>query len=289
MVVRHEIRLRLRAIELLAFWEGRLVTNSLMTWFGISRQQASSDIRRYIDEINPNSLFHDPSVKGYVPAGAFRPVLTQGHINEYLELIAGMALEPSEQVLESIGALAVVQLPDRSVKPEVLRELLKACRQSLSLNVHYASMANPIFRERAIAPHSLVYTGFRWHVRAYCYERGEFRDFLLSRIDRTTKLQSDSTTETRSSEDHHWQEYLNLSIVPNPRLSKEQIALVERDFSMPDGRLTLNVRKALIHYTLQRYQVALSEEDASNPLKFPLVVGDTVKNQVAPYLFGFEA
>ncbi|RLA53243.1 MAG: WYL domain-containing protein, partial [Gammaproteobacteria bacterium] len=37
---KHEVLLRLRAIELLAYWEGRLVTNRLVAWFGISRQQA---------------------------------------------------------------------------------------------------------------------------------------------------------------------------------------------------------------------------------------------------------
>ncbi len=53
---RHEVLLRLRAIELLAYWEGRLVTNKLVAWFGVSRQQASSDIRRYLISHNPDSL-----------------------------------------------------------------------------------------------------------------------------------------------------------------------------------------------------------------------------------------
>lgn len=74
---KHEVLLRLRAIELLAYWEGRLVTNRLMSWFGISRQQASSDIKRYISVHNPGSLYHDPGVKGYglkwcSPAMAYR-------------------------------------------------------------------------------------------------------------------------------------------------------------------------------------------------------------------------
>ncbi len=83
---KHEVLLRLRAIELLAYWEGRLITNRLMAWFGISRQQASSDIKRYISVHNPDSLVHDPAVKGYVPRAGFQPVLTKGHINEYLDM-----------------------------------------------------------------------------------------------------------------------------------------------------------------------------------------------------------
>ena len=59
---KHEVLLRLRVIELLAYWEGRLVTNRLVDWFGVSRQQASSDIKRYMANHNPDSLVHDPAV-----------------------------------------------------------------------------------------------------------------------------------------------------------------------------------------------------------------------------------
>ena len=75
---KHEVSLRLRAIELLAHWEGRLVTNRLVDWFGISRQQASADIKRYITNYNPDSLVHDLAVKAYAPKPGFRPVLTTG-------------------------------------------------------------------------------------------------------------------------------------------------------------------------------------------------------------------
>ena len=52
--LKHEVLLRLRAIELIAYWEGRLITTQLMDWFGITRQQASSDINRYNSQFNPD-------------------------------------------------------------------------------------------------------------------------------------------------------------------------------------------------------------------------------------------
>jgi len=81
------------AIELLAYWEGHLVTNRLMSWFGLSRQQASADIKRYNTLYNPDALIHDPSVKGYVPKASFQPVLTTAHINEYLNMLSGLVSE----------------------------------------------------------------------------------------------------------------------------------------------------------------------------------------------------
>jgi predicted DNA-binding transcriptional regulator YafY len=280
---KHEVLLRLKAIELLAYWEGRLVTNRLMSWFGISRQQASSDIKRYISVHNPGSLHHDPGVKGYVPLGDFQPVLTQGHISEYLHMISGLVSESVAVTFESEDHLAAVQLPDRTVRPEIVREILRACRARTSVKILYASMTNLVWSERVISPHTLVYTGFRWHVRAYCHKRGEFRDFILSRIDRTPKPSSEVSPD--SARDMLWHEQILLTIVPNPKLNDGQKTLVERDFGMPDGRLQIAVRKALAHYTLQRYQAAITPEDANNEFKFPIVLLESDRNKLSPYLF----
>ena len=57
-IEKHEVLLRMRAIELLAYWEGRLVTNRLVGWFGVSRQQASADIKRYMEQEGRHPLAH---------------------------------------------------------------------------------------------------------------------------------------------------------------------------------------------------------------------------------------
>lgn len=280
---KHEVLLRLRAIELLAYWEGRLVTNRLMSWFGISRQQASSDIKRYLERHNPNALYHDHRVKAYVPVGNFCPVLTNGHINEYLNFITGLKKDEASVIFELEDIVNAVQLPDRTIRPEVMREIFRACRHQTSLKILYASMSNPVWTERVISPHTLVYTGFRWHVRAYCHLHREFRDFILSRIDRTPKPAPDLAPDPQH--DLRWQQLITFHLVPHPKLNMGQRALVEREFGMPDGRLQISVRKALVHYTLQRYQVAVSVDESTNPLKFPVVLQSTDQTKLAPYLF----
>lgn len=284
---KHEVLLRLKAIELLAYWEGRLVTNRLVDWFGVSRQQASADIKRYMANHNPDSLIHDPAVKAYVPMPGFRPVLTSGHINEYLDMVSGLVSESMAVTLETGLNFASVQLPDRAVRPEVVREVIKACRSKVSIKILYASMTNPVWNERVISPHTLVYTGFRWHVRAYCHKRGDFRDFLLSRIDRTPKPATESSHDL--IEDALWNEQITLTLVPNPKLSDGQKALVEKDFGMPEGRLQISVRKALAHYTLQRYQAAITVDEAADEFKFPIILLDSDRKKLSPYLFGSES
>ena len=280
---KHEVLLRMRAIELLAYWEGRLVTNRLMSWFGLSRQQASADIKRYNTLYNPDALVHDPSVKGYVPKATFQPVLTTVHINEYLNMLSGLVSESHTLIATPEPNLAAVQLPDRSVRPEVIREVLRACRNQNTLKMMYASMQNPQWHERIISPHTLVYTGFRWHVRAYCHQSKQFKDFLLSRIDRTPVVVAIESVDP--AQDQQWHEEIVLTLIPNPKLNSSQQALVEKDFGMPDGRLQIPVKKALAHYTLQRYQAAITLAEADDALKYPLVLQRSDIEKLSSYLF----
>ena len=283
---KHEVLLRLRAIELLAYWEGRLVTNRLVSWFGISRQQASSDIKKYMAEYNTGSLVHDPGVKAYVTSPGFKPVLTKGWINEYLSLISGMSDDTAALILQPESIFAAVQLPERSVKPEVVREILQSCHQQSAVKIVYASMSNPDWHERVITPHTLIYTGFRWHVRAYCHKRKAFRDFLLSRILRTPK--PDSAVGVSVEFDEDWQNTIDVTLLPNPLLSGKQQGLVEADYAMPEGHLTFNVRRALVHYTLQRYQAGITDSQINNPNAYPLVISPIDRQKVQGLLFGSE-
>lgn len=280
---KHEVLLRMRAIELLAYWEGRLVTTRLMNWFGLSRQQTSADIKRYNTLYNPDALFHDPSVKGYVPKASFQPVLTTAHINEYLNMLSGLVSESHALIATPEPNLSAVQLPDRSVRPEVIREVLRACRTRSCLKIIYASMHQPQWHERMISPHTLVYTGFRWHVRAYCHQSKQFKDFLLSRIDRTPSIVEIEAIDP--AQDQQWHEEIMLTLTPNPKLNQSQQALVEKDFGMPDGRLQISVKKALAHYILQRYQAAITLDEAQDALKYPLVLQATDIDKLSAYRF----
>lgn len=282
-----DLQRRLVALELVAYWEGRLITNQLMKWFGISRQQASIDIKTYLEHHNPGGLVYSPAAKGYIPTPTFKPVLTTGHINEYMTCLAAHERVAGDAVVEDYPLVSSVQLPDRSVRPEVVREIMRACRAGTSIKILYASMANPTLRERVISPHTMIYTGFRWHVRAWCHSREQFRDFILSRIDRAPKSTTDVGPGIEA--DALWSERITVALIANEHLSSEQRALVERDYGMPDGRLQISARKALIHYTLHRFQAAITDEQSSQPFAYPLQLLPADRDRIAAYLFGREA
>lgn len=254
--VRWDLALRYRLIETVAWWEGRLTTGHLMQSFGISRQQASKDINSYITDYAPKNLEYDKHLKGYVPSRHFKPLFIDDSASAYLHL-----LSQNYERAPHIDGLAlayahteVLGVPDRSVRPEVLRPLLKACREGLRLECEYVSFTTPEVETRLIAPHTLIYTGMRWHVRAYCEKNGDYRDFVLSRFRGEPGLMDDQSEHNRDL-DSGWNTELAVVIEPDSRLKPEQRAIIEADYGMQNGQLLIATRGALVQYVLQRYQI----------------------------------
>jgi len=253
--IRWDLALRYRLIETIAWWEGRLTTGHLMQSFGISRQQASKDINTYLNEHAPKNLTYDRHLKGYKPARSFQPLFIDGSASAYLRL-----LDQNRSRAPHIEGLAlayahtdVLEVPDRSIRPEVLRPILQACREGLRLETEYVSLANPQPEIRVMAPHTLVFTGMRWHVRAYCEKNHEYRDFVLSRFRGEPDLM-DASEHTREW-DEAWNTAVTVLLEPDARLSPAQKAIIETDYGMLDGQLPIATRGALVQYVLQRYGI----------------------------------
>lgn len=64
---------RLRLIDTLAGQYGAVGRGVLMDYFGISRPQASADLKRY-RELAPNNLKYDTTAKAYVKTQSFERV-----------------------------------------------------------------------------------------------------------------------------------------------------------------------------------------------------------------------
>ena len=259
-----------------------MTTGHLIQSFGISRQQASKDINTYITEHAPRNLTYDKQLKGYIPSKHFKPRFIDDSASAYLHLL----YQNNERAPHIEGlALAyahtkVLEVPDRSIRPQILRPLLKACREGLRLETEYVSLANPEPEVRLIAPHTLVYTGMRWHVRAYCEKNGKYRDFVLSRLRGEPELLGKS--DNPIGEDHVWQTAVDLVITPDQRLAAMQRAIIEADFGMLDGQLVIPSRQALVKYVLQRYQI-----DPKNLDPKPEAQQIVVKNlqELKPWLY----
>jgi predicted DNA-binding transcriptional regulator YafY len=280
---RWDLLLRYRFIETLVLWEGRLTTRHLCDTFGIGRQQASKDINNYIREVGPGNLEYDKFLKGYKPTATFKPQVTEGLADEYLHLMArnNELMNVFESLSLNVANAEVLSVPVRDVKPEVLRPIMQAARQQKRLDVDYVSLNHPDREGRVIVPHTLVYTGLRWHVRAWCEKNGEYRDFVLSRFREIPDIMDDS--EHGADGDEQWNTFVDLCIVPDPRLSKEQQEVVEADYGMNKGMLQVSTRARLVPYVLQLLHINPNEL-ADDPTAQQIILKN--RDELTPWLFG---
>ncbi|KAE9627139.1 WYL domain-containing protein [Aeromonas veronii] len=273
--------LRFRLLEIVLQWEGRLTTNHLMTAFNIGRQQASRDINHYLTYYSPVGLIYDRSLKGYKPTEQFVPRFSEGKVDEYLMLLhrekqhqrqheAGLLTLPLMDL--RYGHIEILDVPNRHIDPKIVRGLVQAVRGQLRVDVDYVSLSSEEQSGRNIVPHTLVYDGIRWHVRAYCEKKGVYLDFVMSRFRGEPELLD--TSPHGRDQDLEWNTQVTAVVIPNPTLSTGQQAIIASDYAMPDGKLLLNQRIPLIHYALERMQVSYNGDHEQYPLLYPLVLAN---------------
>ncbi|WP_295538775.1 WYL domain-containing protein [Thiolapillus sp.] len=250
-------RARLKAIETLAYWKGRVNTSDLIRHFGISRAVALRDFKIYRG-VAPRNLEYNPTDKAFAPAEGFSPLLGVPHFDDWI------AMSP--------GNCEIVERPLFDLSREITRPTLMAINQGLALHVLYRSMEHPDGMERRLYPHTLVYTGFRWHVRAWCDFREEFRDFNLSRMVRACVLDQKAPENVVRQQDSLWNRMVEIRLKANPELSKKEQHLIEAEFGMQRKILSVTTRAALVMYVLQSFQVEVNKE--TNPRKNRLVLSN---------------
>ncbi len=279
---RWEQLLRYRFIEIIVLWEGRLTTRHLREVFGLGRQQASKDINNYKRSIGPGNLEYNTAAKGYRPSASFSPVVSRGTVEEYLEIIAGTSdmLQVLGRLPDALTATEVLHAPNRQVTPEILRPIIRAARESRRVEVDYVSLNAPNREGRIIVPHTLVWTGQRWHVRGWCEKNQDYRDFVLSRFRGEPDMLDIS--EHTDKEDTEWQTRVDIVITPDPRLSPAQQDVVAHDYGMIGGQWHLSVRAKLLPYYLKLLQIDY-QGVKSDPKAQQLVILNP--DELEPWLF----
>ena len=253
--LRWDLLLRYRLIEIIVFWEGRLTTNHLIDTFGIGRQQASKDINNYNNKVGVGNLVYDKFLKGYKPTPQFKPAVTSGTADEYLHLLnRNNDLSQTFDTLPlATGNTEILHVPVRNIDPSIIRAIVTAARQQKRLDVDYVSVNNPNREGRVIAPHTIVHTGLRWHVRAWCEKNQDYRDFVLSRFRGVPEIMD--LSEHNIDDDNSWNTPVTIKLKPDTRLSREQKAVIARDYGMTNGVLKIATRGSLVQYALQQLHV----------------------------------
>lgn len=249
---------RLAHIERLLWWRGWVRRKDIVAAFSISELQASHDLREYRTRY-PETITYDQNAARYVATEKFKrresgpPSLEEAEI-----ILAGMPRGP-----EAGPWVGGVVLPARNAGPEITQAVVRAMLTGQSLNIRYASIHSNTLRWRWITPHALGRDGWRWHVRAYCSDENDFRDFVLGRIAETGEF---GPAAAKPEDDLGWSQEETVQVKPHPALGAAQQRALKLDFNFEGGVLHLKGTPALLHYALAA--LGLSEDGQPPVMRF---------------------
>lgn len=289
---------RLEFIDFRLSCDGRFNRKDLVDFFGISVPQASLDVSRYcsiVENLDPprSNIVYNRHLKYYIRSEDFKPLfpeLSSPHI--YLSNLLALSngsLPKSSNYFGFIPNVGVASFtpPRRNINQEVLFNVVEAMRASMAVHISYMSVSSNNNTDHLIAPHGFAYDGMRWHVRAYCYDTHDFRDFVLSRILRCDVPEIAAPSDrfpdplgngfrevgTSGRDDRDWNDLIDLVLCANPALPDRARRAIELDYGMePDGTIIYTCRRALVFYALK--WLRLTKEDAVLPPECRQVVLD---------------
>jgi len=263
---------RLRFIERQLLWDREVTLSMLTGAFGILRPEALDSIKTYIELAPENVRPFEPSDRSYKPTASFKPKLIPDSADS-LFTIARLAA-PSNPDFYSVPVL------NRSTAPGTLAAILTAIEHRVRFEAVYVSMQNPEGTRRSLTPSAIISASNRLHVRAYCWERQGFRDFVLNRFRTTPQLQMGEPDLL--PQDSAWEETLEVRLIANPSLSAAQQALITDDYDLNQLE-PFKIRKALITYFLQANLLPTSsaelDEAAQMPQRFPVLAVSAQSNE----------
>jgi len=277
-----EVRQRLTLLEATVLWSGELTTQVLTKAFGISRAQASKDLTQY-QEMCPQNLHYDSSQKRYLTTDNFEPAFIKGTPDEYLRLTKLAQTDDLDEsdILTQLPAVALMEPAAGRVNFHALQQITRAIRLKQNIQFRYHTMSDKPSHDCTLSPNTLVYNGFRWHVRGYSHEHGEYRDYVLSRIEGPA-LTAKPKAYQDNNDDREWQAGVTIEICPHPGLNERQQQIIADDYGMENNLKSVRVRGALVQYFLNLMKIGPNDEDLPGSVQQVILRN---KKEVAPHLW----
>lgn len=245
---------RLAYIELRLWFIGGIRRQHLVERFGVQTAAATRDIAMY-KNLAPDNLIYDGSAKAYTLANGFSPLFPFTPDRVLAWLTQGFADgEPGDW----LAGVSCVQ-PARLAQPalQTLASVTRAIHQQCPIGIRYESLTGT--SDRVIVPYSLIDNGLRWHVRGFDRKSGEFRDFVITRIQEPEVLADQPVKpHERSNADNQWTRVVELELVPHPDQPRPEVTLL--DYGMEDGVLKVSLRAVTAGYTLRQWNVDCSPD-----------------------------
>lgn len=266
---------RLADMWTLLLWEGELRNARLQEVFGVTSVQCSR-LLSIFRETHPEALHPITSDKAWplrdsssAPAGA-------RNMAEYLRLVGDHNGSVSPWLVDA-------RTEHLRIHPEFVAPIRAACLAGTGVTARYSSMSNPDGKVRLLFPHSVVRLNQRWHMRAWCEDRQQYRDFNLGRL---SNLRPSNQLATHGRDaDQDWNLHVDLVLRAHRGLSAEQAKALRNEYFKGAAQARVQVRAALVQYVIQEYRAAM-DPVREKPPAFQLEVGNP--EELSKYAFGRE-
>ena len=260
---------RLAFVELRVRFTGEIRRQDLVSRFGVQSAAASRDLALYKD-LAPNNIDYDSKGKSYVISSEFRPAFDfpTERVLAWLSQAFGDG-EPTK-----MKPWIVCDIPSRLSQPDLttLAAVTRAIYQERPLKIVYHSLSSGETK-REVVPFALIDNGLRWHARGFDRRNKEFRDFVITRMQRPqVLLSSDVLPHERSDQDIQWNRIVELELVPHPDQPRPEITAM--DYKMEDGSLRLKLRAATAGYILRQWSVDCSPDHSLRGHEYRLWLKD---------------
>jgi len=235
-------------------WEGRVSRSRLIAEYGLSPIRASEWLRDF-RESYPEWVVWDSKLKADVATSIAYADAERNANSSAAKPISGMLVP---YAMNMPGKPLSLSWDFAHVSPRTFSRLNLAIADRLRVQFTYCSMNNPEPHERTVEPHSLVRAGRRWHVRGYCLDRQDFRDYVLGRMSKVKLLAEPSMRDVAT--DVGWSTVLQVRITAHPGLSTAQQEIVRREYFNGASARVESCRAALLNYMVQEIMAATDVE-----------------------------
>jgi predicted DNA-binding transcriptional regulator YafY len=247
-------RERLAHIDFTLLFNGEARRSCVTDRFGVAPSVATQDFARY-KELAPSNIFYDEKMRLHLKTETFTPLF----IYDVVRTLATISQGFGDGFTGHLKPPMACEAPHHLNKPslDIVAKVTEAIHKGKAVLINYISLSSGE-SSREIVPHTLVDNGLRWHVRAFDRKRGEFRDFVLTRIKSANLLSNAELVDSeKQQQDRQWNRFVELQLVPHPRITHRQA--IELDYGMTDGVMTLEIRAATAGYLLRQWHVDCSQ------------------------------
>ena len=257
---------RLAHIDFTLMFKGEAGRQYITDRFKVSHSVATRDFALY-HGFAPGNVIYNDKLRLHIKTDEFTPLFDYDVIRTLARFSQGFG----------DGLKGHVQPPEACESPyrlnspnlNVVATLSEAIHKGLPVEMDYVSPSSGI-SSRVIVPHTIIDTGLRWHVRAFDRYRGEFRDFVLTRIKSIQLVKGLVDEKEHLNNDMQWNNMLILELIVHPRVKYPEA--VELDYGMKRGSKKITIRSALAGYMLRLWNVDCSKEHHKFSPEFQLAL-----------------